>query len=193
MSLFQTVTGGLEWRNMTTPLMKHISPIMGLVFALYVVFTSLALMNIVTGVFVETALQRGREDKEVYMINHLRDLFGVLDENKNGMISWCELEEHLDDPKLKAFFRDIDIDLSEAQGLFLLLDRNGSGTIDADEFLTGCLRLRGPAKSLDMQLVMRELADQRTAMHRLLLALHEDADEDQSPIQVVNASRKYSM
>lgn len=59
---------------MVLPLMENISPFMGAVFALYIVFTSLALMNIVTGVFVETALQRGREDKDVYMINHLKDL-----------------------------------------------------------------------------------------------------------------------
>jgi len=168
MSLFQTVTGGLEWRDMVLPLMRHVSPAMGIVFGLYIVFTSMALMNIVTGVFVETALQRGREDKDVYMINHLKEVFGLLDINRVGTISWSELEAHLDDAKLRAFFKDIDIDISEARGLFHLLDRDRSGTIDADEFLGGCLRLRGPAKSLDMQLVIRELADQRIALEGLL-------------------------
>mmetsp|Transcript_104318 Transcript_104318/g.292264 ORF Transcript_104318/g.292264 Transcript_104318/m.292264 type:complete len:717 (+) Transcript_104318:86-2236(+) len=168
MSLFQTVTGGLEWRHLVDPLVEHISPTMGVVFAFYIMFTSLALMNIVTGVFVETALQRGREDKNVYMINHLRDLFGVLDQNNNGMISWSELQEHLGDSKLLAFLQEIDIDVSEARGLFHLLDRDSSGTIDADEFLSGCLRLRGPAKALDMQLMMRELAEQGKAIHMLL-------------------------
>lgn len=55
MALFQTITGGLEWRELVTPLMRHISPGLGVVFVLYVTFTSLALMNVVTGVFVETA------------------------------------------------------------------------------------------------------------------------------------------
>mmetsp|Transcript_41370 Transcript_41370/g.119014 ORF Transcript_41370/g.119014 Transcript_41370/m.119014 type:complete len:699 (+) Transcript_41370:42-2138(+) len=176
MSLFQTVTGGLEWRSMMDPLIEHISPLMGAVLALYVLFTSLALMNIVTGVFVETALQRGREEKNVYMINQLRELFGVLDNNGNGTIAWTEVQENLDDPKLQAFFKDIDLDISEARGLFLLLDRDASGWIDADEFLSGCLRLRGPAKSLDMQLVMRELSDQRKAMHKLLGSLYKGED-----------------
>jgi len=117
------------------------------------------------------------------MINHLRDLFGVLDENRNGIICWTELEEHLDDPKLKAFFREVDIDTSEAQGLFLLLDRDGSGSIDADEFLSGCLRLRGPAKALDLQLVMRELADQRKAFQKLLSGNVFDDDPPPTPIE----------
>merc|ERR1719382_2260419 len=38
-ALFQTVTGGAEWRDMVMPLMEHISPFMGLVFSSYIVFT----------------------------------------------------------------------------------------------------------------------------------------------------------
>jgi len=184
MSLFQTVTGGLEWRHMVTPLMDHISPAIGIVFSMYIIFTALALMNIVTGVFVETALQHGREDKDVCMINHLRDLFGVLDENHSGTITWEELQDNLSDPKLLAFFKDIDIDVSEAKGLFQLMDRDGSGCIDADEFMCGALRLRGPAKALDLQLVMLELADQRRTFQYLVSAWGhpaERAPSDPSP------------
>jgi len=171
--LFQSVTGGLEWANMSEPLMSSISPWMGLIYSFFIIFTSLALMNIVTGVFVESALARGREDKDTYMINHLRDLFSSMDMNRNGQISWCELEEHLGDPKLITFFKEIDIDISEARGLFELLDRDGSGTIDADEFLSGCLRLRGAAKAIDLQLVMCELAEQRRSFQKLILALED--------------------
>ena len=34
------------------------------------------------------------------------------------------------------------------------VDRNG--TLDAEDFLNGCLRVRGAAKSLDLLLMMRE-------------------------------------
>mmetsp|Transcript_53000 Transcript_53000/g.152699 ORF Transcript_53000/g.152699 Transcript_53000/m.152699 type:complete len:820 (+) Transcript_53000:66-2525(+) len=170
-SLFQTVTGGIDWRDVSSPLMRHISPSMGFVFALYIACTSIALMNIVTGVFVEGALQRGREDRTVYMINHLRELFGDLDGERCGAITWSDLEMHLDNPKLIMFFKEIDIDISEAKGLFSLLDRDGSGAIDSDEFLGGCLRLRGPAKSLDLQLVMRELAEQTRCLRRIAESL----------------------
>merc|ERR1719499_944827 len=156
---------------MLQPLLIHIGPMTGVVFSLYIVFTSLALMNIVTGVFVDTALSRGRHDKDVYMIQHLRELFEVLDLNRNGVISWQEFVAYLGDRRLSAFFKEIDIDQAEAKGLFLLLDKDGGGSIDADEFLSGCLRLRGPAKALDMQLVMRELAEQRRSYSTLVAAL----------------------
>merc|ERR1711972_258170 len=158
---------GIEWRNLAIPLMKTISPAMAVVFCLYIVFTTLALMNIVTGVFVETALNRAREDREVYMINHLRDLFRTLDENSNGVVSWDELRANLNNPKLVPIFKELDIDPSEAKGLFKLLDRDGSGSIDADEFLSGCLSLRGPAKALDLQLVLFELMEHRRNLQRL--------------------------
>ena len=32
-------------------------------------------------------------------------------------------------------------------GLFLLLDADGNGAVDLDEFVNGCMQLRGPAKS----------------------------------------------
>lgn len=42
MSLFQTVTGGVEWRDIAAPLMQDISPAMGPLFALYIAFMALA-------------------------------------------------------------------------------------------------------------------------------------------------------
>lgn len=182
MSLFQTVTGGIDWRDVAGPLMQHISPFMGFVFAFYIAATSIALMNIVTGVFVEGALQRGREDRDVYMINQLRDLFESIDGSHSGLISLLDLESNLDNPRLVAYFKEIDIDTSEARGLFRLLDRDGSGTIDADEFLSGCLRLRGPAKALDLQLVMRELAEQHRHVKRLADSFLLSGDHDRPSV-----------
>lgn len=37
-----------------------------------------------------------------------------------------------------------------APQVWKILDLDDDGTLDADEFLSGCLRLRGPAKTLDV-------------------------------------------
>merc|ERR1711874_883277 len=50
--LFQTVSNGIDWENMLTPLMDYISPWMALPICFYIGFVIFALMNIVTGVFV---------------------------------------------------------------------------------------------------------------------------------------------
>merc|ERR1711988_321959 len=73
------------------------------------------------------------------------------------MGTWDNFVGQLDTPEMRAYFKAIDLDPSEARGLFRLLDMDDSGTINAEEFLNGCLRLRGPAKALDLALVMREM------------------------------------
>lgn len=54
---------------------------------------------------------------------------------------------------VRKVFKQLDLDVSEAKGLFQLLDTDRTGEIDADEFISGCCRLRGPAKALDLNLL----------------------------------------
>ena len=41
--------------------------------------------------------------------------------------------------------------------VFKILDLDDDGALDADEFLSGCLRLRGPAKTLDVLVARRKI------------------------------------
>jgi len=58
---------------------------------------------------------------------------------------------------MNEFFKAIDADMSDARGIFALLDTNDSGTIELDEFLNGCLELHGPAKALHLSTLMYEM------------------------------------
>jgi len=60
-------------------------------------------------------------------------------------------------PNMLHYFEAIDVNPSEAKGLFSLLDLDNSGTIDAEEFLAGCIRLRGPAKALELALLVQQV------------------------------------
>merc|ERR1712100_247907 len=122
-------------------------------------------MNIVTGVFVEAAMRKGREDQDNFLINNVRELFRSIFADGSGRITWIDFESHLDERVMQDYFVAVDLDRSEAKGLFHLLDMDGNGFIDVNEFLSGCLRLRGPAKSLDMQLLLRE---NRRALQKVL-------------------------
>merc|ERR1712083_1066851 len=63
---------------------------------------------------------------------------------------------HIGDPKVQAFFSHLELGGADAGRLFRLLDRNGNGKVDAEEFVTGCLILRGGAKTMDIAAVMLE-------------------------------------
>jgi len=57
---------------------------------------------------------------------------------------------------MQAFFMSIDVDASQAQDLFELLDADGRGYLDFQEFLSGCLRLQGEPRAVDLLLVAKE-------------------------------------
>merc|ERR1712048_1039078 len=65
-------------------------------------------------------------------------------------------EEFLDDHSVSGFFALLDIDASDAFSLFKLLDGDGSGSIDASEFVEGCMRIGGTARRIDMAEVKHE-------------------------------------
>merc|ERR1712176_1010098 len=78
-----------------------------------------------------------------------------------------DFEGQVDCKQMKEYFQAINLDTSEAKGLFKLLDLDGDGTVDAEEFLSGVLRLRGKAKALDLALVMYEVRRMAGQLQRL--------------------------
>merc|ERR1719265_2218167 len=114
--MFQAMTGGVDWGDPEGELRKSISPVMTLLFCCYVAFTQLALLNVITGVFVESALESNAEEKDANMVARLIDF---LENGDNpGTISLAEFESRLDDPILRLYFKSVDLDPAEARGLF---------------------------------------------------------------------------
>lgn len=74
----------------------------------------------------------------------------------DGAITLCELENFFEQEEVRAMFQSLDLSARDSWTLFKLLDEAGNGDINLSEFMEGCLRLRGPAKALDIACVMDE-------------------------------------
>lgn len=158
---------------------------------LYVAFTVFAIMNIITGVFVESALACSKKDEEVFLMRNVREIF-LHGENPrssgrnqaSGKLTLEDFEARL--PMMLEYFRAIDVDPSEAAGVFKLLDLDNSNEIEAEELVSGCLRLSGPAKALDLALLKHEVRQlqrltkgcQRALMRLLQLVGSGEASRD---------------
>lgn len=154
--LYQSILNGISWDTALSPLMDEVHWSTCPVFLVYITFSMLALMNVVTGVFVESAVSEAKRDDDVMIIRNVRSLF----QEAHGCpdrITWPDFERLLDTQAMFEYFRAIDVDLSEARGVFDLLDIDHTGVITIDEFLSGCLRLRGAAKALDVNVLMHEI------------------------------------
>merc|ERR1712032_320465 len=111
-------------------------------------------------------------NKELY-INRFKSLFQTLDCDNSGFVTKGEFEQVMDEPLLQAFFASLEIDASDALNLFQLLEsdidhiNHTEEGIEMEDFVMGCLRLKGHAKSCDMALLMRDMK----SIHRELRGL----------------------
>jgi len=163
LSIFFSVTGGVDWYDIARPLM-NISMIYVVVFALFVVFVVFGIFNVLNGVFVESVLTN--RDKELLIqvetertntfLRDMADLFKEADVDGTNTLTKDELKEYCTKPRFCAYLSTHALDPSDAETLFEYLDQDGSGEIDMDEFALGTLKLKGPARCLDMLKVHRD-------------------------------------
>eukprot|EP00929_Paragymnodinium_shiwhaense_P080624 TRINITY_DN42060_c0_g1_i1.p1 TRINITY_DN42060_c0_g1~~TRINITY_DN42060_c0_g1_i1.p1 ORF type:complete len:1077 (-),score=293.64 TRINITY_DN42060_c0_g1_i1:131-3361(-) len=157
LTLFQAILGGIDWAEIMDPVLDHCGLLAGLTFALFMAFTLLAMMNIVTGVFVESSLKNANETREYNLMRLTQQIFCDAASGESDLIiSWSAFAAQLENPIMLDFFKIIDIDISEAETVFNLLDVEGAGEIGLDQFLSGVLALRGPCKAIDFSLFVQQ-------------------------------------
>ena len=67
-------------------------------------------------------------------------------------------EEKVTDEAVKAYFESMDLDVWDAWSFFKLLDLDSGGAVEIEEFLMGCLRLRGSARAIDIAKLIHDQA-----------------------------------
>ena len=69
-TLFMCISGGISWVEAAEPLLT-ITPLFGVIFSFYVCFTVFCVLNVVTGIFVESASNMIAQDQEMMMMEEL--------------------------------------------------------------------------------------------------------------------------
>lgn len=164
-SLVFSISGGADWADLAEPFWD-INVVHGMMYTLFILFTTFGLLNIMVGVFVQEAsgiLKWDRElvledvlDKEHSRYWQLRDLFFELDQDGDDKISLEELSRGMEDSRIKAYFTHLNIDMARAPEFFGFLDTDGNGFVTMDEFITGCMRFQGSAKPLEVASLLIE-------------------------------------
>eukprot|EP00929_Paragymnodinium_shiwhaense_P087513 TRINITY_DN47673_c0_g1_i1.p1 TRINITY_DN47673_c0_g1~~TRINITY_DN47673_c0_g1_i1.p1 ORF type:complete len:975 (+),score=238.62 TRINITY_DN47673_c0_g1_i1:122-3046(+) len=163
MTLFLSITGGVNWADVAKPL-GQLSVIYLMLFTLYIVFASFAVMNVVTGVFCQGAIESAEADQDEVIetqlnsldeyAERLRKLFEDIDSGQSGSITLPDFEKYIKEDRVKAYFHALDLQVHEAWSLFKLLDAEGNNAIELGDFVEGCMRMRGSAKSLEVNEMM---------------------------------------
>lgn len=195
LSLLKSFTNGVGWAVISDELFG-IYWTFGMLFVLFVFFVFFSVLNVVTGLFVDGAIQHAGQERELLVAaerkalegycSKLTELLVEIDTNGSGTISLEELFECAKDPTLANYLQALEIHTPETGELFCYLDRDGSGEIDIREFIDGCLRIRGGARSIDMHMMLfrleRQVADAFIALDQEILELHSHIADIQSGI-----------
>eukprot|EP00445_Apocalathium_hangoei_P074540 CAMPEP_0204152600 /NCGR_PEP_ID=MMETSP0361-20130328/27152_1 /ASSEMBLY_ACC=CAM_ASM_000343 /TAXON_ID=268821 /ORGANISM="Scrippsiella Hangoei, Strain SHTV-5" /LENGTH=86 /DNA_ID=CAMNT_0051107585 /DNA_START=48 /DNA_END=304 /DNA_ORIENTATION=- len=86
-------------------------------------------MNVVTATFVQQAIDRHGQAKELQKMTRAAQLFQTLDVDESGSVTYEELERHLGTREVIEFFKSIDVDVAEARPLFEMLDFHNRGQL----------------------------------------------------------------
>lgn len=166
LTLFQVVTGGLTWNDVYEPLEEndHLLAFTLLGYICLVVFT---VLNVITGLCCEQAIVTARNSKEDAIRSRLREkekltksfchIFKTFDDDGSGEISAKEFEKQLEDEVFQAYLSHLDITVDDAIEMFDVLDTDNSGSVSASEFVTGCMKVKGEARTVDILKLDREL------------------------------------
>eukprot|EP00927_Polykrikos_kofoidii_P073644 TRINITY_DN69665_c0_g1_i1.p1 TRINITY_DN69665_c0_g1~~TRINITY_DN69665_c0_g1_i1.p1 ORF type:complete len:736 (+),score=125.72 TRINITY_DN69665_c0_g1_i1:101-2209(+) len=194
-SLFMAMAGGEEWAVM----LESIEPLpmeYTFLFFIFICFAVLALLNVVTAVFINTALQRSQSDRELAvqqememkdeMTALIEQLFVELDTNQTGALTWDEFESHIEDEKVLAYLKSLGIDIGQARTLFTLLDADQTGDVDMEEFVRGVLRLKGGATSMDLAVLTYQVEWMLHSIRGRLTPSRVDSQDGNPPGEIMD-------
>lgn len=171
LTLYKAITGGNDWENLARPIKESGAFYFGM-FLFYVLFLQFAVLNVLTGMFVDTAMAvlSGLQNEDSDFLEILNSLKSVLadasrdqDEDEN-CLTLAILKAHAHGNEMKSFLAACDVELDLVLRFFSNESEGGS-EVDLDSFLHGCRTINGFAKSIDMMSVLHEVKHVSKMLH----------------------------
>merc|ERR1719265_1091892 len=114
LSVAKAATGGIDWGDLYTPLFNVSFTFGGLPFVLCLLFLLIVVMNVFTGVFLDSTAQRAQQENELQLLKNAYTIFTASDVNGSGIISKEDFRATLAHPDVHQFFSAIDLDAQQA-------------------------------------------------------------------------------
>jgi hypothetical protein len=182
-SLLQASSGGQDWIQMYNRL-EPLGAFAQYVFVFYIVFMLIAVMNIVTSIFLDKAMHVAKPTVEHMMIDkhhqdikdakELTKLVNDMDTENSGSITFGDFMRYMKQDKFRLYFDVRGLNVKDTAMFFRMLSCASNGenqrepTVDLDAFVTGCMRLKGVASCMDLYTLSWEIKSLRANQHHIL-------------------------
>jgi len=166
LTLLKTIAGGVDWGEVHS-VVAYLGGLNSMVFVSYIVVVWLSLSNIITSIFLEKAMIKTKPEAQTRALDNLKEnlasaremvqLFHMISRNSET-ITPERIAACLEDVKVAALFETQGVEISDI-GTFLdhLVEIEGAQEIHVESFVTGCLSIKGPARSNDLLAVKHKL------------------------------------
>lgn len=174
-TLFMASNAGEDWvvhyrvLEQTGSFNKH-------AYIVYIAFIQIAVMNIILGIFVDKAMKNLSSESADAVREHMREekqhendlkaLCNAVDQDKTGHI--CQAEwDNVGQKKMNSYLHMMGLKPSDVQEFFTMMSStNKDGVVNIEDFVRGCMRLKGNASCFDMQKVSFQLQALRDNVRR---------------------------
>jgi hypothetical protein len=129
-----------------------------------------AFVSVINAVFMQETLNVAVTDDNIMIRTKIRTrnnfrqkmekLIKIANSSGDGCLSMAQFRAVLQNPGVKNWLEAMDMETRDGTLLFRLLDRDGDDRLTVDELAAGFSRLKGGAKSLDVQLLVQALRRQ---------------------------------
>jgi len=160
LTLFKLVTQGDDWGRYYA-MAEKTGTFTCIFLIFYIMFTWMSVTNIITGIFVDKAMKLARPDvdqllyekhqKDLKDAEEMKNVFELLDLNRDGKIHFDEFKRCMKNEKLISHCELKGIDIKDTVEFFKMLTCiSGQDTLDVDTFVSGCMMMKGVAMTIDL-------------------------------------------
>lgn len=154
-----------NWVPAARVLTENVNESFAVFFMAYKSIVGFSVVTVITGVFMQETFKRASTSYEIMILNKHREelghhvrmahLFKQADASSDGSITWTEFCRVLENEEMKTWMAAMELDVSDGKLLFDLLS-NGDDDITVDELVDGVAKLKGAARSIHMQTLIRQ-------------------------------------
>ncbi|CAE7262782.1 unnamed protein product [Symbiodinium necroappetens] len=178
LSMFEITLG--NWPPVCRLLSEKVSEWFMLLCVLHKLVIGFAVVGVINGVFIQETFKVASSDNQIMMRQKerssnlhemkMRQLFLEADNDQDGLVSREEWRALVSHPAVQLWLGSMDLDAADGDGLYdLILDADKDGDLTMDELIRGVARLKGQARSYDLQMLLRQvnfLTDQVDKLNR---------------------------
>jgi len=153
-------------------------------FGAFMMITTYGILNLIICILVEQTLeathqndtkQKAREERDRSTeLECLHELFELADLDGGGTLNIHEFNEAYEkDAEVRWRLRQYELPVEDARGLFSVSSTSGTRVLNIDEFVEGCTKLHGPARSKDLLALTHQADHMSSVMDRLATQLRD--------------------